>query len=75
MSTISTKVILVRHGETVWNNKRKFQGNKNSILTDAGISQAAETGKLLKNIHIDSVNRLFNLPKGIFFILKKKKIF
>ena len=55
MSSRATRVILARHGETIWNRERKFQGNKNSDLTETGISQAAETGRLLKNVHIDSV--------------------
>ncbi len=55
MNSESTSIILVRHGETEWNRDNRLQGNKNSPLTEQGISQAYNTGKILKNIRIDKV--------------------
>ncbi len=34
------KVLLVRHGETLWNHIGKVQGHSNSDLTENGINQA-----------------------------------
>lgn len=36
-----TKVILVRHGQTVWNLEMKYQGHSDIALTDKGLKQAA----------------------------------
>lgn len=35
-----TKVILVRHGQTLWNHEMKYQGHTDIALTAAGIRQA-----------------------------------
>jgi probable phosphoglycerate mutase len=35
-----TELILVRHGETVWNREMRIQGYRDSNLTEAGIAQA-----------------------------------
>ena len=41
------KLILVRHGQTEWNQLRKLQGQKDSPLTARGRLQADLTGKAL----------------------------
>lgn len=35
-----TRVILVRHGETVWNKELKYQGHTDTLLSAAGLRQA-----------------------------------
>lgn len=35
-----TKVILVRHGQTLWNHEMKYQGHTDIALTEEGIRQA-----------------------------------
>ncbi len=35
-----TKIILVRHGETVWNKELKYQGHTDTALSDEGLRQA-----------------------------------
>jgi alpha-ribazole phosphatase len=35
-----TKVILVRHGETIWNRELKYQGHTDTALSDEGLRQA-----------------------------------
>ena len=44
-----TKIILIRHGATVWNREGRFQGQLNSPLTDVGIRQAKALGARLRD--------------------------
>ena len=55
MDEKSTNIFLVRHGQTVWNLEKRWQGNKNSNLTKLGMDQAKQTKKLflLKKKKID----------------------
>lgn len=43
------KIYFIRHGETVWNTLRIFQGSSNSPLTETGREQARRLGEKLKN--------------------------
>ena len=43
------KIVLVRHGESVWNKENKFTGWTDVELSDKGIKEAIEAGKLLKD--------------------------
>lgn len=47
------KLVLVRHGQSQWNEKGLWQGWKDIDLTEKGIEQAKETGRQLKDIHFD----------------------
>ena len=40
-------IYLLRHGQTVWNAERRFQGRLDSPLTPLGIAQAQSLGRLL----------------------------
>ena len=42
------KVVLLRHGESIWNKENRFTGWTDVDLSDKGINEAAESGKLLK---------------------------
>jgi 2,3-bisphosphoglycerate-dependent phosphoglycerate mutase len=42
-----THLIAIRHGETEWNSKGRFQGHLNSVLNDEGIAQARALGERL----------------------------
>lgn len=42
------KLVLVRHGESTWNLENRFTGWTDVDLTDKGIAQAKEAGRLLK---------------------------
>ncbi len=37
---MDTELILIRHGETLWNREGRWQGHLNSDLTDVGLQQA-----------------------------------
>ena len=45
------KLVLVRHGESVWNLENKFTGWTDVELSSNGIKEAHEAGKLLKNMN------------------------
>lgn len=42
------KLILVRHGESVWNKENRFTGWTDVSLSEKGIEEAKEAGKILK---------------------------
>lgn len=42
------KLILVRHGESVWNKENRFTGWTDVSLSEKGIEEAKEAGKVLK---------------------------
>ena len=42
------KLVLVRHGESVWNKENRFTGWTDVELSEKGIAEALEAGKLLK---------------------------
>ena len=72
-------LILVRHGQSQWNQKRKFTGWVDIDLTEQGKSEAESAGKLIKELNIEfdayftSVQkRAINTMKIILDILKKK---
>lgn len=46
---------ITRHGQTVWNIERRFQGRKDSPLTDLGRTQAALLHERIKNLGIDVI--------------------
>ena len=51
----SRNLILVRHGQSEWNAKNLFTGWKDPGLTDQGVSEAKNSGKLIleQNIEFD----------------------
>ena len=42
------KLVLVRHGESIWNKENRFTGWTDVSLSERGIKEAKEAGKLLK---------------------------
>ena len=47
------EIYFVRHGQTIWNVEKRFQGLSDSPLTELGIIQAKLLGKKLKDIKFD----------------------
>lgn len=42
-----TRLLLIRHGETVWNSEHRFQGSSDVPLNENGVAQAKALGKRL----------------------------
>ncbi len=51
-----SKLILVRHGQSVWNASNRFTGWTDVDLSDQGVEEAEEAGRELSAIRIDVVH-------------------
>jgi len=49
------KIILVRHGKTVWNAEGRYQGKMDIPLNEEGREQARRVGEALKNFPVKAV--------------------
>lgn len=52
---VETALILIRHGESMWNEKNLFTGSVDVPLTRRGVDEAIEAGKRICNIPLDFV--------------------
>lgn len=50
-----TKIYFTRHGETVWNRQFRFQGHKDSDLTDKGVLAAELLADRIEEIELDYI--------------------
>ena len=73
-------LILIRHGQSLWNKERRFTGWADIDLTEEGKLEAKNAGKLIKqlNIEFDSyftsqLKRAINTLKIILNVLNKQK--
>tara|TARA_B100000579_G_scaffold13854_1_gene9973 strand:+ start:35 stop:754 length:720 start_codon:yes stop_codon:yes gene_type:complete len=48
-----SKLILVRHGQSVWNAENRFTGWVDVDLSEKGILEAERSGRLIKDLNID----------------------
>uniref|UniRef100_A0A2P2P093 phosphoglycerate mutase (2,3-diphosphoglycerate-dependent) n=1 Tax=Rhizophora mucronata TaxID=61149 RepID=A0A2P2P093_RHIMU len=48
-------LILIRHGESLWNEKNLFTGCVDVPLTKRGVEEAVEAGKRISNIPVDMI--------------------
>ena len=48
-----SNLILVRHGQSLWNKERKFTGFMDIELTEKGKSEARYAGRLIKKLNIE----------------------
>jgi len=73
------KMILLRHGQSLWNLENKFTGWTDVDLSDQGIKEAHRAGKLLKPEVYSIMTMVLCLdgllPKSIFNTLDKFSIF
>lgn len=49
----SNKLVLVRHGQSIWNEKNLFTGWRDIGLTDKGVEEAKKAGLLLKEANVN----------------------
>ena len=47
------RLILIRHGQSLWNAENKFTGWVDSPLSYRGIQEAIKAGKLIQEFNID----------------------
>lgn len=47
------KIVLIRHGESTWNLENRFTGWTDVPLTDTGVAQAKQAGRLLREAGFD----------------------
>jgi probable phosphoglycerate mutase len=52
---MSTKIILIRHGETAWNAEGRIQGHLPVPLNERGMAQAEAVALHLRSIHFDAI--------------------
>ncbi|KAK4487630.1 hypothetical protein RD792_005718 [Penstemon davidsonii] len=48
-------LVLIRHGESMWNEKNLFTGCVDVPLTEKGVEEAIEAGKRISNIPVDMI--------------------
>jgi probable phosphoglycerate mutase len=53
--TRETNLVVIRHGETVWNRQRRIQGHGDSPLTAAGRAQARAVGRRVAETPFDAL--------------------
>ena len=69
------KLVLVRHGQSIYNLENRFTGWKDVDLTQQGIDEALQAGKILKknnfNFDIAYTSNLIRAQKTLNLILKE----
>jgi len=69
------KLVLLRHGESIWNKENRFTGWTDVDLTEKGVKEAIETAKLLKKegltFDIAFTSVLKKATKTLDFVLKE----
>ena len=74
-------LILVRHGQSLWNRERRFTGFVDIELTEDGKSEAEHAGRLIKELNIEfdayftsELKRAINSLNIILEILNKPNV-
>jgi len=70
------KLILIRHGQSTYNEENRFTGWKNVDLTEKGVNEATNAAHLLKNSKFDLAftSKLIRAQKTLDIILKNLNI-
>lgn len=69
------KLVILRHGESVWNKKGVFTGWVNIGLSEKGVQEALEAGEKMKEIAFDAiyVSTLMRTQTTVAIVLAKNK--
>ena len=74
-------LVLVRHGQSLWNKERRFTGWADIDLTEKGKAEAARAGQLIKELNIEfhayftsQLKRAINSLEIILEILDKQSV-
>jgi len=72
---MTNRLVLVRHGESIWNKKNLFTGWKDVDLTERGIEEAHSAGRKLKNLgltfDIAFTSKLIRAQKTLTIMLEE----
>ncbi len=70
------KLVLLRHGESVWNKKNVFTGWVDVGLSDKGIREAVDAGQKLAHFQFDAVyvSKLIRAQMTAFIALTQNKV-
>ena len=49
------KLLIVRHGETIWNTQGRIQGHSDIELSESGVQQARSLAERLREVELDAV--------------------
>ncbi|MDC7241891.1 MAG: histidine phosphatase family protein, partial [Spirochaetales bacterium] len=50
-----SNLYIMRHGETIWNSEKRYQGQLDSPLTETGIRRTEIQRERLKDLHFSAV--------------------
>ena len=65
MMSALPELLLLRHGQTEWNREGRFQGARDSRLTDLGRAQAMAMGSVLRDLGVGpGSHRALTSPQG-----------
>ena len=62
-----TKLILTRHGQSVWNAENKFTGWVDVDLSDKGVLEAEKSGQIIKDLNINIDISYTSYLKRVFY--------
>ncbi len=70
------KLILLRHGESIWNKKNVFTGWVNIGLSEKGIAEAIDAGEKLADVRFDAiyVSKLIRAQTTAALVLSKNRM-
>ena len=55
MSSGTTEILIIRHGQTAWNKQKRYQGHSDIPLNEKGELQAVALAETLKNERLDAI--------------------
>ena len=59
-------VYLIRHGETVWNAERRYQGSQDISLSPEGLETLIPQAQIPKRVYITSMRRTRQTAERLF---------